>query len=115
MVNPIIAEHQHAIVQICRRFRVARLHVFGSAAQGDFDEQSSDLDFLVDFGDVPDAERFDAFFGLQRALAGCPILRPRRRVGNGYDPRHAIAAPARVRPPTLLRKDGAHGAHISAR
>ncbi len=69
VVNPIIAEHQHAIVQTCRRFRVARLDVFGSAAQGDFDEQSSDLDFLVDFGDVPDAERFDAFFGLQRALA----------------------------------------------
>ncbi len=68
-MHVIIAKHQAEVAQVCRRFRVARLDVFGSAAQGDFDEQSSDLDFLVDFGDVPDTERFDAFFGLQRALA----------------------------------------------
>jgi predicted nucleotidyltransferase len=69
VVNRIIAEHQHAIVQVCLRFRVVRLEVFGSAAAGEFDDQRSDLDFIVEFGDVPDAERFDAFFGLQRCLA----------------------------------------------
>ena len=59
-MNPIITSHQEA---------VARLEVFGSAAEGDFDEQRSDLDFLVEFGEVPPGDRFDTFFGLQRALA----------------------------------------------
>ncbi len=68
-MNPIIASHQDALAQICRRFHVARLEVFGSAAEGDFDEQKSDLDFLVEFGDVPVTERFDTFFEFQRALA----------------------------------------------
>lgn len=68
-MNLIIAKHQEAVAGICYRFKVARLEVFGSAAQGDFDEQRSDLDFLVEFGDVPPEERFGAFFGLQRALA----------------------------------------------
>lgn len=35
---------------LCRRFGVARLDVFGSAARGvDFDEAASDVDFLVEF------------------------------------------------------------------
>ena len=48
---------------------MARLEVFGSAADGGFDDRRSDLDFLVEFADLPLGERFDTFFGLQRALA----------------------------------------------
>ena len=68
-MNPVIAQHRDAVAEICRRFHVARLDVFGSAAASGFDEQRSDLDFLVELGSVPAAERFDTFFGLQRALA----------------------------------------------
>ena len=68
-MNPIIARHHEAVAQICRRFHVARLEVFGSAVTGGFDEQRSDLDFVVEFAVVPPGERFDTFFGLQRALA----------------------------------------------
>lgn len=67
-MNAMIAQHQDALADVCRRFHVARLEVFGSAATDGFDEQRSDLDFLVEFGDVPDGGRFNAFFGLQRAL-----------------------------------------------
>ncbi len=67
-MNPIIAKHKSTLVELCGRFHVARLEVFGSVATGAFDEERSDLDFLVEFGDVPDGHRFDAFFGLQRAL-----------------------------------------------
>lgn len=67
-MNSIIALHRQALAKTCRRFHVARLEIFGSAAEGGFDEQRSDLDFLVEFGEVPHGERFDAFFGLQRAL-----------------------------------------------
>ncbi len=64
-----IAKHRAAVASICRRFHVARLELFGSAVTGDFDPSRSDLDFVVTFADVPPAARFDAFFGLQQALA----------------------------------------------
>ena len=68
-MNPIIAENRGRIAEICHRFHVARLEIFGSAVDGGFDPRHSDLDFLVTFGDVPPDERFEAFFALQRALA----------------------------------------------
>jgi predicted nucleotidyltransferase len=38
-------------VDLCRRYGVRRLDVFGSAARGaDFDVATSDVDFLVQFG-----------------------------------------------------------------
>lgn len=65
----IIDQHHDEIAEICRRFHVGRLEVFGSVVDGGFDPQNSDVDFLVKFGEVPRHGRFDAFFGLQRALA----------------------------------------------
>ena len=52
------------LVALCRKYRVRRLDVFGSAARDDFDEQSSDVDLLVDFEEMPYAERADAYLGL---------------------------------------------------
>lgn len=47
---PEIIEKRDAIATICRRYGVARLEVFGSAAQGvGFDPTRSDADFLVTF------------------------------------------------------------------
>ena len=50
---PLITQHSDDIAEICRRHHVKRLEVFGSAASGKFNSGSSDLDFLVDFGDAP--------------------------------------------------------------
>ena len=45
-----IAEKRDALAAICRRYGVARLEVFGSAARGaGFDPNRSDADFLVTF------------------------------------------------------------------
>ncbi len=45
-----IANRKDEIAGICRRYRVSRLEVFGSAARGtDFDPETSDADFLVEF------------------------------------------------------------------
>lgn len=67
-MHPVIERHRVELSDICRRFFVARLEVFGSAADGDFDESTSDLDFLVEFAGVPDHERFGVYFGLLHAL-----------------------------------------------
>lgn len=47
---PMIARHSSEIAAICRRYGVARLEVFGSAArEAGFDPRRSDGDFLVTF------------------------------------------------------------------
>jgi predicted nucleotidyltransferase len=44
-----ITNNLAALADICRRYGVARLEVFGSAARDDFDPARSDADFLVTF------------------------------------------------------------------
>ena len=64
----IIDSRRRALEDLCQRFHVSRLEVFGSAVDGTFDETRSDLDFLVEFQGVPDSQRFDTYFGLLHAL-----------------------------------------------
>lgn len=45
----LIEENRAAIEMLCRRYNVARLEVFGSAVEGDFNPARSDVDFLVEF------------------------------------------------------------------
>ena len=54
--------------ELCRRFHVRRLDLFGSGARNDFDSARSDLDFLVEFEPLPDGAYADAFFGLKESL-----------------------------------------------
>ena len=53
---------------LCARLHVKRLHLFGSAARGEFEPSASDLDFLVAFDDLKPAEYADAYFRLQEGL-----------------------------------------------
>lgn len=63
-----IATHRDALTELCRRFHVRRLDVFGSAARGDFDPARSDLDFLVELQPLEPGAYVDAFFGLKEGL-----------------------------------------------
>ena len=84
----LLRRHQDRIADLCRRHRVARLEVFGSAAAGDFDEQRSDLDFLVDFqDDYPDGpfrQYFDFLAALKSLLAREVDLVETRAIKNPY-------------------------------
>ena len=53
----VLEGHRPELVELCRKYRVRRLDVFGSAARGDFNEHSSDVDLLVEFDDMPHADR----------------------------------------------------------
>ena len=64
----LIEDNKAAIEELCVRFCVARLDVFGSAADGTFDPQHSDLDFLVEFLPLQPGEHFDTYFGLLEGL-----------------------------------------------
>ena len=66
---PLIEEKLDAIKEICRRYGVARLEVFGSAADDSFDSASSDVDFLVAFEPDQDLGPWMAhYFDLQSEL-----------------------------------------------
>ena len=64
----LIEENRQALGALCVRHGVARLEVFGSAAYGDFDSQTGDLDFLVEFLPLQPGEYADAYFGLLESL-----------------------------------------------
>lgn len=57
-----------SVRDLCRKFRVARLYLFGSAAQGSFDATRSDLDFLITMQDQPAGEYARNYLALARAL-----------------------------------------------
>jgi predicted nucleotidyltransferase len=60
---------QDALPELCRRYHVRRLALFGSAATGhDFDPARSDFDLLVDFEPLPPGDYANAYFGLREAL-----------------------------------------------
>jgi predicted nucleotidyltransferase len=70
-MHPSIQQHQAAIAELCRRYHVRRLDVFGSAARGDdFDSACSDADFLVEFAAAPEPPpSLQTFFDLRQELA----------------------------------------------
>ncbi len=72
-----ITNKKDELAELCRRHDVARLEVFGSAARGtDFDPQTSDADFLVEFrldnGRAPLRQYFDFAEALRQTL-GRPV------------------------------------------
>lgn len=70
-MHRLISEKQNRISDLCRRFNVGRLEVFGSAADangGGFDEASSDADFLVEFLKPASLGPLDEYFGLRGEL-----------------------------------------------
>ena len=68
-VNTIIEPHKRELSSLCERYRVAKLYVFGSVVNGDFDSISSDIDFLAQFKDrAPTASYAERFLGLEGAL-----------------------------------------------
>lgn len=60
---PLIEDNREAIVTLCKTYGVRKLALFGSAARGDFDPATSDVDFLLESADYGPgvARRFIGF------------------------------------------------------
>jgi len=67
MVSPIARYHAE-IEALCRRYHVRRLELFGSAASGEFNPDTSDVDFLVTFEETEPAVYADAYLGFYESL-----------------------------------------------
>jgi predicted nucleotidyltransferase len=67
-MNRIVADKTQQITGLCKKYRVAKMYLFGSAATAMFNE-NSDLDFLISFSsDVSLEEYADNYFDLMYAL-----------------------------------------------
>jgi predicted nucleotidyltransferase len=60
----LVENRRMELEQVCRRFGIRRLELFGSAARNDF-TPASDLDFLVEFSGRPS---LDDYLGLRESL-----------------------------------------------
>ena len=72
----LVDQHRDEVAALCRRAGARRLDAFGSAVRADFDPNTSDLDFLVEFDDVPPAAYAQSYFSLKEgleALFGRPV------------------------------------------
>ncbi len=73
---PKIEQYRDQISALCMRYGIRRLELFGSAARGDFDPVSSDVDFFYEL-DATDmhslADRFFDFHDALQQLLGCRV------------------------------------------
>lgn len=92
-MHPLIQAKQAEIVDLCRRYQVRSLAVFGSAARaGDFMSDSSDADFLIEFFPDSGLSPLRAYFGLRDALA--------KLLGRSVD----LVDPASIQNPYFLKQ-----------
>ena len=67
-MHELIASKRAEIQALCRRLGVRRLDLFGSALGDRFDEETSDIDVLVEFARKPGFDYVDAYFALKEGL-----------------------------------------------
>lgn len=68
-MTDLVESRRTEIEELCRRYRVSRLELFGSAATDRFEPDRSDLDFLVQFDQPSVVDHADRYFGLKEDLA----------------------------------------------
>lgn len=68
VIPEVVATHLEEVRALCREYGVLRLDVFGSAAKGTFDPETSDLDFVASFADRKNLDYADRYFDFAEAL-----------------------------------------------
>ena len=63
----IVEQHINTVSQFCKQHNVENMYVFGSVLTKDF-SPVSDIDFLVNFGNVKLEDYFDNYIGLKMSL-----------------------------------------------
>ena len=67
-VDRLIEPHRAALFELCQRYAVQRLALFGSALREDFDPRRSDLDVVVDFARAAALSPAQQYFEFKAAL-----------------------------------------------
>lgn len=88
----LIEQNKNKLIELCKKYKVTELNVFGSAVTDEFDEKTSDIDFLVQFDESINPNRFDNFFALLDEL--------KKLFGREVD----LVEPGGLRNPYLIQK-----------
>jgi predicted nucleotidyltransferase len=84
----LVEEKKNDLADLCRRFNVERLELFGSAARGSFQSASSDLDFIVRFSASSTGSYLDRYLDFAESLEALfrrPVdLLTERSIRNPY-------------------------------
>jgi predicted nucleotidyltransferase len=67
-MSQVIKDKLKDMVDLCKIRGVRRLALFGSAATNEFDQDSSDLDLIVEFNPMSPVQHADNYFGLMEDL-----------------------------------------------
>ena len=76
MKTHVLNPFEHDLTDLCRRYGVRRLEVFGSINRVRSLDAAQDVDMIVDFQPQPDENRFDRYFSFKEAveaLLGKPV------------------------------------------
>ncbi len=63
-----VINHADEIAGLCRKYGVVRLDVFGSAARGDFDPATSDIDLVASFARTNEPGYADRYLDFAESL-----------------------------------------------
>jgi uncharacterized protein len=85
-----LTEHLDDIRAICVKYGVKKLTLFGSAARGEFDPETSDFDFIYEFlpGRTPGLAFFSMKEELEQLLGRRVDLVPQVPIRNPYLRKH---------------------------
>lgn len=67
-MTAIVSEHLSEIARLCVQYGVTRLDIFGSAANGDFDPERSDIDLIAFFSATREPGYADRYLDFADAL-----------------------------------------------
>lgn len=68
-MHPCVQERLPQLQELCRRFHVKRLDLFGSGTGDHFDPAKSDLDFVVEYLPEGYVDPLGSYFGFKDGLA----------------------------------------------
>lgn len=85
----LLGTRRSEVESLCKSYAVKRLRLFGSGANGNWNPESSDLDFVVEFDSAPDSMHlFDQYLkfkeNLEEVLGRNVDLVELSAVRNGY-------------------------------
>lgn len=66
-MSSLIDLHKAELLNLCKEYDVKTMHVFGSVVTGPF-HQTSDIDFLIAFKELPFDKYTDNYFELHKRL-----------------------------------------------
>lgn len=67
-MGEMVEQNTKSLVELCERYGVSRLDLFGSATGEAFDPEKSDLDFVVSFTSRTPSRLFERYFGFKEDL-----------------------------------------------